>query len=61
MTIPFDIWSLIASFLPAERRKELYPVNHAFFIIGMNERYKRVEIVVGLEGRKVSRMLDWLQ
>lgn len=40
--IPFEIWSEVATYLPACDLKTLYPVNHAFFELAMAERYRAI-------------------
>ncbi|TFK65118.1 hypothetical protein BDN72DRAFT_962730 [Pluteus cervinus] len=42
MELPYDIWLHIARFLPAEHVRRLYCVNHAWYDIAMDERYRSV-------------------
>ena len=42
MDVPFEIWVYIASFIPPDELQKLHAVNHAFFIVAMEEWYKSV-------------------
>lgn len=40
ISLPFEVWLKIASFLPRDDRQKLYTVNHSLFQIAMDERYR---------------------
>jgi hypothetical protein len=44
MILPFEIWLHIASYIPTDHLKTLYAVNHAFFVISMDEQYKTIDL-----------------
>ncbi|KDR72654.1 hypothetical protein GALMADRAFT_73578 [Galerina marginata CBS 339.88] len=44
IVLPYDIWCLIATFIPKSALSKLYGVNSAFFNILMNEAYREVNI-----------------
>ncbi|KDR78813.1 hypothetical protein GALMADRAFT_244391 [Galerina marginata CBS 339.88] len=43
-SLPYDIWCLVANFIPKLELSRLYRVNSAFFHMAMNERYCQVMI-----------------
>ena len=47
--LPLEIWLYIASFIPPDQLRKLYAVNHALFVIAMEERYKEVHLCEELE------------
>jgi hypothetical protein len=59
--IPFDVCSHIASFLSPEHRRNLYAINHAFFTIAMDERYKNVHLGHDADMEKISRDVSRLK
>lgn len=59
--IPFDVCSHIASFLSPEHRRNLYAINHAFFTIAMDERYKDIHLGCDADMEKISRDLARLK
>jgi hypothetical protein len=44
MDLPLDIWHRIVSFIPTEQLRTLYGVDHTFFNLAMNIRYKEVDL-----------------
>jgi len=43
-TLPYELWAMIASFMPNERLVKLYSVNQALFDLAMDEIYRNVSI-----------------
>jgi hypothetical protein len=58
--VPFDVWSHVASFLSAAHRQTLYSINHAFFVIAMEERYSNIRLP-SENGERISRALSRLK
>jgi hypothetical protein len=44
MYLPLDVWHHIISFIPTEQLRTLYGVDHTFFNLAMNIRYKEVDL-----------------
>ncbi|KDR72655.1 hypothetical protein GALMADRAFT_270615 [Galerina marginata CBS 339.88] len=56
LTLPYDIWCLIAKFLSKPELLKLYSVNLAFFDLVMNEEYREVK-VYHIEDERTRRCL----
>ena len=61
MDFPLDIWHHIISFVPTEQLRALYGVDHTFFNLAMNIRYKEVSLYRDDETETISRILSRLQ
>ena len=59
--IPFDVCCHIASFLSPENRRNLYPLNRAFYTIAMDERYQETHLGSELDEDIISRGLSRLK
>ncbi|KAF8908587.1 hypothetical protein CPB84DRAFT_1843481 [Gymnopilus junonius] len=44
VALPYDVWCLIASFIPKAERAKLYRVNSAFFNVFMNQKYREARV-----------------
>ena len=59
-SLPFDIWAHIAKRLQSDSLCKLYGVNKALFKLGLDERYRHLELV-SRDAREVNHKLDRLQ
>ncbi|KAJ8453870.1 hypothetical protein ONZ45_g19532 [Pleurotus djamor] len=42
--LPLEIWSQIASYIPDEELQKLITINHAFYEVGLNSRYRKLAV-----------------
>jgi hypothetical protein len=61
MDLPLDVWHRIISFIPTEQLRTLYGVDHTFFNLAMNLRYKEVSLYRDEEEETISSTLSRLQ
>ena len=61
MDLPFDVFLLIVSFIPAEQLRILYRVHRTFFNLAMDIRYKEVDLYRSGEEETISNTLSRLR